>query len=185
MERHNTLDAARIEVSASSAGGAPFLMCFGATLLACSAASFFIDRQTAALLVLFQGGVALPAAFWLERKMGWSRMAADNPLKPLSIQLAMSQIVALPVVLLVYTMNPAGVPLAMAAVAGGHFLPYAWLQRTPVYVVLAVVVSLGALVVQLTLKSDAFPYVLLLMTASYWAASPLVYSNARRLGNPA
>lgn len=180
-----TLDNARDEVSASSAGGAPFLICFGATLFACAVASLYVDRQVAALLVMFQGGFALPAAFWLERQMGWKRMAADNPLRPLSVQLAMSQIVAFPVVLVVYSLNPGGVPLAMAAIAGGHFLPYAWLQRTRVYVGLAVVVSAGALAVQIMLGAAAFPVVLLLMTASYWAAAPLVYRNAARLAGHA
>jgi translation initiation factor IF-1 len=114
------LDAARDEVSRSSAGGAPFLAVFGATLLACALASLFVTRQQAAMMVMFQGGIALPLAFLLERGMGSGRMADDNPLRPLSIQLAMSQIVAFPVIIAVYSLNPGGVPLAMAAVAGGH-----------------------------------------------------------------
>jgi hypothetical protein len=172
------LDEARRDVSAASAGGAPFLICFGLTLLACAALSFVVPRSTAALLVIFQGAVALPASFLLERRMGHARMAPDNPLRPLSVQLAMSQVLALPAVILVYSLNPGGVPLVMAAIAGGHFLPYAWLQRTSVYVGLAVAVSGGALALQIGLGRVAFPYVLVWMTACYWIAAPLVYRNA-------
>lgn len=181
MTTMTNLDRARDDVSASSAGGAPFLISFGVTLAVCAVASLYVERQLAAMMVLFQGGIALPAAFWLERKMGAGPMAADNPLRSLSIQMAMSQIVALPVVLVVYSLNPGGVPLAMAAIGGGHFLPYAWLQRTAIYAVLGVVVSIGALVIQLALGSAAFPVILLHMTLSYWIAAPLVYRRAAHL----
>ena len=174
----NDLDAAREDVSASSAGGAPFLIVFGATLAICAVASFFVPRQTAALMVMFQGGVALPLAFILERRMSRKAMAPDNPLRPLSIQMAMSQSVALPVVIAMYSLNPGAVPLAMASIGGGHFLPYAWLQRTRAYVVLGVAVAVGAYAIQMALGARAFPYVLLFMTACYWIAAPVVYRRA-------
>lgn len=175
----NDLEAARREVSQSSAGGAPFLICFGATILACGILAFYLPVERAALAVMFQGGLALPAAFLLERRMAWGPMAKDNPLNALSIQLAMSQIVAFPVVIAMYDLRPGGVPLAMASIAGGHFLPYAWLQRTRVYVFLAVAVAAGALAIQIALGTRAFPYVLMYMTACYWIAAPLVYRAAR------
>ena len=34
--------------------------------------------------------------------------------------------------------HPALVPAAFAAIGGGHFLPYAWLHRTRLYVALGV-----------------------------------------------
>jgi hypothetical protein len=175
------LDLARREVSQSSAGGAPFLLTYGTTLLGCAIASFVLSRQHAALAVMFQGGVALPIAFWLERRMAWGPMARENPLNTLSVQLAMSQIVAFPVVIAIFDLRPGAVPLAIASIAGGHFLPYAWLQRTNVYVWLAVVVSGGAVLIQMALGARAFPVILMHMTASYWIGAALVYRAARRL----
>ena len=176
---HNDLEAARQDVSASSAGGAPFLISFGVTLAACAVVSWFVPRPTAALLVMFQGCIALPAAFLLERAMSRKAMAADNPLRPLSVQMAMSQVVALPVVIAMYSLNPGGVPLAMASIGGGHFLPYAWLQRTRAYVVLGVAVAVGAFAIQIALGARAFPWVLLFMSACYWVTAPVVYRRAR------
>ena len=175
------LEIARREVSESSAGGAPFLIAFGASLLVCGIAAFFVSPRTAALAVMFQGGLALPAAFLLERRMGWGPMAKDNPLNSLSIQLAMSQIVAFPVVIAMFDLRPGAVPLAMASIAGGHFLPYAWLQRTKVYIWLGVMVSGGALAIQIALGARAFPFILIWMTACYWIGAALVYAAARRL----
>jgi hypothetical protein len=175
------LNLARHEVSASSAGGAPFLISFGASLLICAIAAFSLPREQAALLVMFQGSVALPIAFLLERRMGWGPMAVDNPLRALSVQLAMSQIVAFPIVIAMYDLRPGGVPLAMASIAGGHFLPYAWLQRTNVYLWLAIAVSIGALALQMILGAQAFSFILIYMTACYWVAAPLVRRAALRL----
>ncbi len=62
----NDLRQAFTEVSASSAGGAPFLISYGATFFITAILSFVLPRPTTALIAMFQGGVALPIAFWLE-----------------------------------------------------------------------------------------------------------------------
>lgn len=179
--KSNDLPRALAEVSASSAGGAPFLAAFGATFLITALLAFVLPRPTVALIAMFQGGLALPAALWLERRLGWRRMAPDNPLRALSGQLAMSQSLALPAWIVAYSLNPGAVPLVMAATGAAHFLPYAWLHRTRLYAVLAGALSLGSFALQLTLKAEAFPYVLLFVAGAYWIAAPLVYRHAARL----
>jgi hypothetical protein len=52
------------------------------------------------------------------------------------------------------------------------------LHRTRLYVVLAVAVSIGAFVLQLFLRSEAFPYILIYMSLVYWILAPLVYRHA-------
>ncbi len=175
------LKRAFIEVSASSAGGAPFLISYGATFLVTAILSFFIPQPTTALIAMFQGGVALPLAFWLERKMGSGRMAADNPLRSLSVLMAMSQALGLPLLILVYSLDPRGIPLALAALGGVHFLPYAWLHRTRIYAAFACAVAIGAFVIQLGLGSTAFSVILLYVALVYALATPFVYRKAARL----
>lgn len=172
------LERAQNEVSASSAGGAPFLIAYGLTLFVTAILSFFIPINVAALIAMFQGSIALPVAFWLERRMGAGPMSPDNPLRPLSAQMAMSQILALPAVIVTYTLSPRLVPVVLAAVGGAHFLSYAWLHRTQLYVILAVAISIGAFILQLVLQSAAFPYVLFYMSLVYWVMAPLVYRHA-------
>jgi hypothetical protein len=175
------LNQAFDEVSASSAGGAPFLIAYGATFMITAILTFFLPRQVTALIAIFQGGVALPAAFWLERKMGSRRMSADNPLRPLSAQMAMSQALGLPLLIVMYSLNPGGIPLAMASLGGVHFLPYAWLHRTRVYAVFAFVVAIGAFILQLTLGALAYGVILFYIAAVYWITSPLVYRHAAKM----
>jgi hypothetical protein len=177
------LSRARAEVTASSAGGAPFLAAFGATLLATAVAGFVLPTRTTAVILLFQGNVALPLAFFLQRRLGWGTMSPDNPLKPLSIQLAMSQIAGLPVVILAFMLAPWSTAAAFASIGGAHFVPYAWLQRTGIYGVLGGLVSVGALAVTLGLREAALPWTLAYMGLVYWAAALLLYRRARALAH--
>jgi len=176
-----TFNQAFNEVSASSAGGAPFLIAYGLTFFVSGILSFMLPAETAALIVLFQGALALPLAFWLERRMGWGRMAADNPLRALSVQLAVSQALALPALIVAFDLNPRSIPVIMAGLGGVHFLPYTWLHRTKLYTALAVAVSFGAFGLQLLLGPLAFHINLLYVGAVYWLAAPFVYHHATQL----
>jgi hypothetical protein len=176
-----TVERARDEVSASSAGGAPFLLAYGATMLVTAALALVLPRNVAALVAIFQGGVALPAAFWLERRMRVRPASPDNPLNQLSAQLAMSQVVALPATIVAYSLDPDVVPVVLAAIGGGHFLPYAWLHRSQAYAVLAGVVSLGSFALQVVLRDAAFVVILVFVGIVYLVAAPLVYRRAAQL----
>ena len=175
------LDVARANVTAASTGGAPFLIAFASTLGLTGVAALWMDVRITALVTLFQGNVALPFAFWLERRLSDVRLADDNPLKPLSIQLATSQILALPAVLFVYSCAPAAVPAAMAGVGAAHFLPYAWLQRTRIFIGLAVAVALGPFALTVWLRGSAAPWVLLYLAGIYLVAAALVFRRAKAL----
>jgi hypothetical protein len=139
-----TVDEARRTASATAAQGAAWLIAFGITLSVVAVLSFVLPLRAAVLAAVFQGGVALPLAFALERVLGSGPMAADHPLRSLSVQLAMVQILALPAVILMYSVRPDLVPATFAAIGGAHFLPYVWLHRTRIYLVLALAVSLGS-----------------------------------------
>ena len=177
----NDLTRARADVSASSMGGAAFLIAYGATFLITGVLSLVLPPETVALVAMFQGGAALPVAFWLERRLGRHPMAADNPLRPLSVQLAMSQALALPAFIAVYSLSPRALPLVLAAVGGMHFLPYAWLQRSQAYAVLGGAVSIGAFLIQVLLPGAAFSLILFYVAVVYFVSAILVYRDAQRL----
>ena len=179
MKQNNmNLTQAFTEVSASSAGGAPFLIAYGTTFILAGILSYLLPAETAALVAMFQGGVALPVAFWLERRMGWGQMSLENPLRALSRLLAFSQALALPALIVAFNLNPRSIPVILAGLGGVHFLPYAWLHRTRLYVALGIAVSLGAFALQLVLGATAFHINLLYVGIVYWVATPAVYRHA-------
>lgn len=175
-----TVDEARSTASGTAAHGAAWLLAFAATLTVTAVLSFVLPLQIAVLVALFQGGVALPLAFALEKRLGTGPMAPDHPLRSLSVQLAMVQIVALPAVILMYTVQPAYVPATFAAIGGAHFLPYVWLHRTRIYLVLALAVSLGSWAITLAGGPEAWRAVLIWWPACYLVAAGLLWRTHRR-----
>ncbi|HKJ28094.1 MAG TPA: hypothetical protein VJ965_10675 [Anaerolineales bacterium] len=169
------------EVSASSSGGAPFLVCYGITFILTGILANMLPRETSALFVMFQGGVALPAAFWLERRLSKARMSPENPLTQLSMFLAVSQALAIPFLIVVYNIDPGQIPVVMAGLGGVHFLPYAWLHRTRIYVAVGVVIALGAFGLVLWLQTAAYANILFFVGVVYLIAAPLVYRHAKTL----
>lgn len=162
----HSLTSARAEIRRSSGGGFAFLIANGLGWLAAGIIGLVLGSKAGAWALLFQGGVTLPLAFGLERVLGYPKLAKDNPLLPLVIQLAMTQVIALPAVIVVLTLNHALLPVAFAAVVGGHFLPYAWLQSTKTYIALAIVVGLLPWVATMVLGRGILPYVPLAVAAA-------------------
>ena len=179
METDATLEQVRRSASDSSAVGAPWLIAFGLSVTVVAVLSFVLDTRTTALVTLFQGGVALPVAFTLERRMGTGTLSKDHPLWPLAMQMMFVQIVALPAVIMLFPGHPELVPAAFAAVAGAHFLPYAWLHRTPVYIGLALALSLGSWVLAGVFGDAPHRAVLVWWAACYVTAAALLTHEHR------
>ena len=138
-----TTDFERDEARTANRGGFSFLLVHGLTSLVAAVLTFVLPVGTAALIFMFQGLVAFPLSLLLERALGYRMVSRENTLQPLFIQVASIQLLALPAVIVAYSLNPLYTPVAFAAVGGAHFLPYTWLQRTPIYGVLAVVVAVS------------------------------------------
>jgi len=132
------LDAIRQRAILASVAGFPFLLVFGVVWLAAGALSYWVPRGVAPWLYPCLGGLAVPIAIALERRLAYVPAADPDPLLPLTLQLLFVQIVAFPAILLVWDATPNFVPVAFAAVVGAHFLPFQWVYRTKVYGVLAV-----------------------------------------------
>ena len=132
------------DVAASSHGGAAFLIAFRTTWIVCGLLACRLPAAGLALAVMFQGALALPMAFGLQKLLGFPTGHPENRLTSLSVYLAMTQTVAIPAAVQTYVQTPTFVPAVFAAVVEAHFLPYAWLQQTRVYIVLSLGVSLGS-----------------------------------------
>lgn len=176
-----TVDEARRSASATAAQGSAWFFAFATTLTIAFVLSLFLPLDIAVLVVLFQGGVALPLAFALEARVGTGPMAKDHPLRSLSVQLAMVQIVALPAVIMMYTVSPALVPATFASIGGAHFLPYVWLHRSRVYLFVALVVSIGSWAIMLIGGDEAYRAVLVLWPLTYLVAGVVLLKKHRAL----
>ena len=146
----------REEARRSSGGGFAFLLVNGLAWIVTGLLALVLPARTAALILIWIGLVSTPLSFALQRWLRFPPMSTGNSLTPLLIQVSSVQLLALPAIIIVYALNPLYVPAAFAAVVGGHFLPYIWLQKTRLYGVLAAIVSLAPYLLLLVLGANAF-----------------------------
>lgn len=133
------------ELANHNYSGAPFLGAYGLTWLVCALAWRKFNMKVAAFVTLFQGMVALPIALGVSASLG---MFVDRPgmesITQLSILISMSQLLVLPL-LIVFTKkeNFTAVPLIFSLAGAIHFIPYAWLYQTPIYIVMPTVLAVA------------------------------------------
>lgn len=138
------LDTLRDDVRRTSLGGFPMLITAAVVWSLCAGATFLLPPKAAGLVFLFQGMVSMPVGLWLLPKaLGLPALPRDHALTPLLVQCASVQALMLPAVFALHSLQPMLVPMGLAAIMGGHFLPYWWLQRTKAYLWGALAGALG------------------------------------------
>jgi hypothetical protein len=123
------------------------LLVYSFAWIASGALSYVVPSGVAPWIYQLGGVPAVPIAMALERRVAYVRVTRPDPLLPLTLQILFVQIVAIPAVMIVWSLAPNYTPVAFAAVVGGHFLPFQWVYRTPLYGFLGVAVSGGAYLV--------------------------------------
>ena len=134
------------QLADTNISGAAFLLAYGVTWLLCGFIWKKANPAIAALITLLQGMVALPVALLIITGIG---AFADRPetrdLDPLVILVAMSQLLTLPLLMVMhrkkkYTL----IPFIFSTAAAAHFLIYVWLYQTFVYLSLSLMVAIVA-----------------------------------------
>jgi uncharacterized protein DUF7010 len=173
------IDAIRQEGILSSLAGFPILLVFGIVWMTAGALSYVVPLDVAPWIYLFLGIPAMPIALALERRVGYVRAPSPDPLLPLTLQILFVQVVAFPVILLVWESAPAFVPVAFAAVVGAHFLPFQWIYRTSLYGVLGVVVAVGPFVLAVLFGRMALHYTGFFVGGALLVGAAAARSHAR------
>lgn len=161
--------------------GVAFLAAYGLTWLACGVIWARATARVAAYATLFQGLVAFPLALGLSALIG--AIGEDRPvpaeITQLSVLIGTSQLLGLPLLIyLVVKRDYALVPLVFATITAIHFVLYAWLYQTPIYIVMAALIALGTTTVMLTVSADkprAGPIWVCLLTGGLLIATALVF----------
>lgn len=179
MQVTSEIDAVRQQAILSSLAGFPFLLVYSVAWIAAGALSYLVPSGVAPWVYLLGGVPAAPIAITLERRVGYVRVTGPDPLLPLTLQILFVQVVAIPAVMIVWSVAPNYVPVAFAAVVGGHFLPFQWVYRTPLYGILGVVVAGGAYLIAALFGEKSIHYTGFFVGATLLVGAFLARSHAR------
>lgn len=161
--------------------GAPFLFAYGVTWVICGLLWNKAKAPHAALATLFQGMVALPVALLLMKLIGaFENRPTVEELNSLTIIISMSQLLVLPLLIVMFTKKHFTlIPFVFSVGGAIHFLMYTWLYQTYAYTIMAVLIAIVLSIIygkgeeeELTTTSAAQAClstgVILLFTAGYF-----------------
>lgn len=131
-------------------------------------------QKTATLLILM-GFVTVPLAFGVRLLLGFPAYSPENPLNQLAFLIAFTPAVAIPAVIISYVKYPLYLPSVMAALLGGHFLPYSWLYQTNVYLALGIAVAIVPSALVVIFRDQGFAMGPLFVGAALIAGAFVVY----------
>jgi hypothetical protein len=109
--------------------------------LAVAALAHWLPYRSAVILSFFATGAVFPLGAALTRLAGGDLFAKSAVLTPLGLLLAAVQLFYRPIIILVWIQAPEWTFYVMAVLFGSHFLPYAWLYRSPAYAVLSILTT--------------------------------------------
>jgi len=89
----------------------------------------------------------VPLAYLISKAIGVDFTHKGNPLTNLGVLFSLNQMLYLLIAMWVYPTVPEKLVMVLAMIFGAHLLPFGWLYLSKSYMVLAVVISLAALIV--------------------------------------
>jgi len=160
----------------------------GMTLASClywlglAAAVAWAGLSPGALIAFFLVAtlVVYPLGWALNRACRGDLLARGHPLAPLVLVLGLTQALGWPTLGLIVVQAPWLLAFALAALLGTHFLPYAWLYRSPSYALLGTGSVLLAALLQWRWPAQANLAIPLAMAACYALATLGVAGENRR-----
>jgi hypothetical protein len=134
------------------------------------------------VLTFMFGAVLLPLVFGLSKIFKTNWKIKDNPLQPLGLWLNFAQLIYFPMLIFMLIKNPDYFIMTYAIITGAHLFPYAWFYDEIGYAVTAIVISVGSLIIGLTVGPERI-FFIPVFTAVVFSifAIWILYNNKKRI----
>lgn len=144
------------ELAKTNLSGAPFLFAYGMTWIICGVLWRKLRASTAAIATLFQGMIALPFALSIMFLIGAFVNRPDTgELNNLVIIIAMSQLLVLPLLIVMYRKQHYFlIPYVFSTAGAIHFLMYSWLYQSISYIIMPILIAIAISIIYF-LDSDS------------------------------
>jgi hypothetical protein len=150
-----TFDRLRLELSVNAKNGVDFIV--SATIVWLLLGYIWTLPYTAydrSVLTFIAGSITIPLAFGLSKVFKTKWKSPGNPLEPLGLWLNFAQLFYFPFLVFILMSDPQFFIMTYAIITGAHFFPYAWYYKSMPFAIMAGVISVGALLLGLTLPAE-------------------------------
>ncbi len=104
------------------------------------------------LFTFICAAVLLPLSYFVSKLINVDFQNKSNPLTELGILFSVNQALYLLIAMWIYPTIPEKMLMILAIIFGAHLLPYSWLYRSRVYLVLSILIPFLALIVGLNFE---------------------------------
>ncbi|MDD1679805.1 MAG: hypothetical protein LUO93_11565 [Methanomicrobiales archaeon] len=142
-----TIDRMRTDIARRSKRGLSFIL---ASIVLWSAIGVIWllplpSIPTKNLITFFCAVPLLPLAFVFSKIIGAEFSPEDNPLHSLGMLFSINQVLYLLIAVWAFAGVPEKLVMIIAVIFGAHLLPFSWLYRSRAYLVMSVIIPLGAI----------------------------------------
>jgi hypothetical protein len=184
MITKETLDDYRIELSVKSKNGLDFTLAASIIWLAIGFAwTLSMRSYDKSVLTFVVGSVMLPLALLMSKILKTTWTLKENPLQPLGLWLNFAQLFYFPFLVFVLIKSPDYFVMVYAIITGAHFFPYAWFYKTILYAIFAGIISIGALLIALFVKTENMYLIPLLMSGTLFMLTILLHLDSKKKRN--
>ena len=111
-----------------------------------------IPILTKNLLTFVYASVLLPLSYLVSKLINVDFQNKGNPLTELGILFSVNQALYLLIAMWIYPTIPEKMLMILAIIFGAHLLPYSWLYKSRVYLVLSILIPFLALIIGLNFE---------------------------------
>ena len=175
------LDGLRLELSVKAKNGINFIV--AATLVWILITLIWISPynvQSKAILTFIVGALLLPLAWLFSKLLHTIWTVETNPLQPLGLWLNFAQLIYFPILIFVYIRHVEYFIFVYAVITGAHLFPYTWFYKTSSYAVMAVVSSIGSMLISLVISSNHLYFIPGFIACSLALLAIWVYADYRK-----
>lgn len=183
MEKMNTkeLDTLELELSVKAKNGLDFVIAATITWAVITYIwTWSASPYNKSVFTFMAGGLMLPLALGLSKLLKTQWKIEDNPLQPLGLWLNFAQLFYFPFLVFMLLRQPEYFLMSYAIITGAHFFPYAWYYREKPYAVAAAGISLGALLLALSLRPGSMYLIGLYMVGFLAVLAGWLYFSYRK-----
>ncbi|MFT3740820.1 MAG: hypothetical protein QM786_18880 [Breznakibacter sp.] len=105
------------------------------------------------------GSMLLPLALALSKILKTNWKIKGNPLQPLGLWLNFAQLIYFPFLVFILVKQPDYFIMAYAIITGAHLFPYAWYYNETGYAATSIFISVGSLIIALSVQPANICYV--------------------------
>lgn len=176
MISKDAFEKLQIELSLKAKNGMDFILAASIVWLAISYVwTLEISSYNKSVITFIVGSFMLPLAILFSKVLKTRWTLENNPLQPLGLWLNFAQLFYFPFLIFTLIKMPDHFVMVYVIITGAHFFPYAWFFKAVPYAVMAGVISVGAMLIELSIKPEDAYLVPLFMSGSLLVLLTLLY----------